>query len=470
MSDDTTSRPTSRTEAIAASIRDRITGRILGAGEKLPSIRRLAATMRVSPSTVVEAYERLSAEGLVRARPGSGFYVAQSAAPRTPGETAPPRDITVDPFWVSRQSLDASTEAVRPGCGWLPPEWMPQEAIRKALRTLARSEGAALTDYGSTRGALPLRRLLARRMAVHHLEPGADQLLLTASGTQSIDLICRLLLRPGDTVLVDDPCYFNFRALLHAHGANVVGVPYTASGPDCDRFAEIASRHRPKLYVTNAAWHNPTGATISPHPAHQVLTLAAANDLVVVEDEIFGDLEPEPSPRLASLDGLARVIRIGSFSKTLSASVRCGYVAARRDWIDALADVQVATNFGGPSPLAAELVLHVLADGSYRRHLGMLHGRLARARREAAEALAGLGILPRLSPRGGFYLWCTLPDGIDAADLARLALEEGVVLAPGNVFSVSQTAGQLMRFNVSQMPPRAYDTLRRALARAAEAT
>ena len=122
------------------------------------------------------------------------------------------------------------------------------------------------------------------------------------------------MLRPGSTVLVDDPCYFNFRALLKAHQANVIGVPYTPAGPDVTKFEAIL-RERPRLYITNSALHNPTGATMSPQTAHRLLNAAMVHDVIIVEDEIFADFEPEPSPRLAALDGLNRVIRIGSFSE-----------------------------------------------------------------------------------------------------------------------------------------------------------
>src|SRR5262249_23653438 len=148
---------------------------------------------------------------------------------------------------------------------------------------------------------------------------------------------------------------------------------------------------------------------------------------------------PEPSARLASLDGLNRVIRIGSFSKTLSASIRCGYIAARPDWIEALIDLQVATNFGGPSPMLAEITASTLSDSAYRKHLEHLRRRLARARRVAAQKLTSVGVQPWLMPRGGFYLWCKLPENRDAAEVARAALLENLVLAPGNVFSVSQS-------------------------------
>ncbi|MFG1345167.1 PLP-dependent aminotransferase family protein [Xanthobacter autotrophicus DSM 431] len=452
-----------RTETVMAEIRGRVARRALAPGEKLPSIRRLARDMRLSPSTVVEAYDRLAAEGLIRSRPGSGFYVTGAVPPVALADVEPRLDRAIDPFWVSRQSLDAGPEMLRPGCGWLPPAWMPEAAIRRAMRALAKADGAQLTDYGATRGSLALRRLLVRQLAAEGIEAGADQVLLTASGTQAIDLICRFLLNPGDAVLVDDPCYFNFQALLRAHKAQIVGVPYTPTGPDPARFAEALATHRPRLYITNAALHNPTGATLSPQVAHRLLTAAAAHDLTIVEDEIFADLEPEPSPRLAALDGLSRVIRIGSFSKTLSASIRCGYIATRPDWIEGLVDLQVATSFGGPSPIAAELVFRTLSDGSYRKHLAELRTRLARRRREALGQLDGLGIRPWTLPRGGFHLWCRLPGGRDAAEVARAALRERVVLAPGDVFSVTRSATDLMRFNVAQMDAQVLRVLARAL-------
>jgi len=454
-----------RTGDVMDAIRRKMASRALSPGEKLPSIRSFATTMGVAPSTVVEAYDRLAAEGVIRSRPGSGFYVSGAMPPFALTEVEPRLDRAIDPFWVSRQSLDAGAEMLKPGCGWLPADWMPNAAMRRAIRHLARADDVVLADYGGTRGPLALRRLLARQFADEGIAAGADQILLTTSGTQAIDLICRFLLRPGDVVLVDDPCYFNFQALLRAHQARIVGVPYTRNGPDTALFAEALARHRPRLYITNSALHNPTGATISPQTAHKLLNAAAAHDVTIVEDDIFAGFEPESSPRLAVLDGLIRVIRIGSFSKTLSASIRCGYIAARPDWVEALVDLQVATNFGGPSPVAAELIFAALNDGSYRKHLEGLRRRLARVRRETADKLEALGLRPWLMPRGGFYLWCSLPDGRDAADVARAALRENVVLAPGNVFSVSQSASDYLRFNVAQMgDPRVFAVLVRAMA------
>jgi Transcriptional regulators containing a DNA-binding HTH domain and an aminotransferase domain (MocR family) and their eukaryotic orthologs len=439
-----------RIALVMDTIRQRIAGRALGPGAKLPSVRSLASSMKLSPATVVEAYDRLAAEGVIFSRPGSGFYVANQALPFTVAEVGPRTDRAVDPFWVSRQSLEAGEDDLKPGCGWLPQSWLPNDALRRALRKLARAGEGTLGDYGSPLGLPPLRQLLSRRMAEKGIEASPDQIMLTESGTQSIDLLCRFLLEPGDTVMVDDPCYFNFHALLRAHRAKIVGVPYTPAGPDVEAFARILREHRPRLYITNSGIHNPTGAVLSPVIAHKVLKLADQFDLTVVEDDIFADFEHMPAPRLAAFDGLDRVIHIGSFSKTLSASARCGFIIAKPDWIDGLTDLKIATSFGG-GRLAAELVFNVMSDGGYRKHLEATRVRLTTAMREASSKLKNLGVTPWLEPQAGMFLWCQLPEGVDAADIARSALKRKVILAPGNVFSLSQSATGFMRFNVSQM-------------------
>ena len=437
-------------ERVMAAIRGQIAGRSLPPGAKLPSIRATVETTGVSKSTVVEAYDRLLAEGIISSRPGSGFYNAAPLPPLSLADMAPRLDRSIDPFWVSRQSLEAGSGMLKPGCGWLPSHWMPEEDIRRSLRSLAKmKDRTGLTDYGSPLGLTALRQYLSRRMAEQGLQAGPDQILLTESGSQAIDLVCRLLLQPGDAVLVDDPCYFNFLALLRAHQAKVVGVPYTASGPDIALFEQALSEHRPRLYITNSGLHTPTGAMLSAVTAHKVLKLAEQHDLFIIEDDIFADFETEPAPRLAALDGLDHVVRVGSFSKTLSASFRCGYIASSHGWIDKLTDHRIATGFSS-SRLTEELVLNVLSSGAYRKHKEILRARLAEARAATLPRLRMLGIEPWIEPRAGMFLWCRLPDGLDAAHVARQALADGVILAPGNVFSPSQTMTGFLRFNVAQ--------------------
>ena len=452
-----------RIAAVMAAIQQRITSRSLSPGDKLPSIRATAKLMHVSTSTVVEAYERLVGEGVIRSKPGAGFYVIGHPAPLSLAELEPKLDRAIDPLWISRQSLEAGDAVLKPGCGWLPPSWLPEAALRRSLRTLARADTTALAEYSVPLGLPPLRQLLARQLAERNVKAAPEQIMLTESGTQAVDLLCRYLLEPGDTVIVDDPCYFNFYALLRAHRAKVVSVRYTQAGPDIEGFAQVLTEHKPRLYITNSAVHNPTGATLSPVTAHRLLGLADQFGLTIIEDDIFADFEPTPAPRLAALDGLNRVIYIGSFSKTLSASVRCGYIAARPDWVEDLADLKIATSFSG-GQLAAEIVLNVLKDGSYRKHIEGLRQKLQTAMVETSMKLKELGIVPWLEPQAGMFLWCALPEGIDAASVAREALTKNVVLAPGNAFSLSGSANGFLRFNVAQsLDDRLFGILREAI-------
>ena len=452
-----------RIAAVMAEVRSRIAARSWLPGARLPSVRAQARAMGVSVSTVVEAYERLAAEGAITSRPGSGFYVSGPAAPLALTKIGPRLDREVDPLWVSRQSLETDGSVLKPRCGWLPADWLYEDGMRRALRALARADAPALTEYATPLGHPLLRQWLSRRLASAGVEAAPEQILLTESGTQAIDLVCRFLLEPGDTVLVDDPCYFNFHALLKAHRVQAVGVPYTPSGPDVEAFAAALRAHAPRLYITNSGVHNPTGATLSPVTAHRLLKLADESSLVIVEDDIFADFEAHPAPRLAAFDGLSKVIHIGSFSKTVSASLRCGYIAAQGHWIEGLADLKIATTFGA-GRLASEVALRALTDSGYRRHMDGVRQRLTQAREKTLARLQAIGITPWLVPQAGMFLWCRLPQGLDAAALARACLPEGVVLAPGNVFSQSQSAGDYLRFNAAQCGDRrVFDVLARAM-------
>jgi DNA-binding transcriptional MocR family regulator len=433
-----------------ALVRERIERRILSPGARLTSVRAMAQATGFSKSTVVEAYDRLVAERVIRSRAGSGFYIAAPLAPLSLAQVGPRLDREIDPLWMLRQTLTSGASTLKPGCGWLPDDWMPQDLLRKGLRSMARAGKTPVTGYAPPLGCESLRQLLARRLRDQGIDASPDQVLITDSGTHAIDLVCRFLIEPGDTVVVDDPGYFNFHALLRAHRARLIGIPYTLNGPDIPAFARALAEHRPRFYLMNSAVHNPTGATLAAASAHRIMKLANEHDLIVVEDDIFADFEPESTPHLAAFDGFERVIRIGSFSKSVSSSIRCGHIVAKPDWIAGLSDLRIATGVSG-SPLAANLLRHALADGSFRHHIDRVRVRLQEKMDRAVKRLKSLGVVPWIEPTAGFFLWGKLPGEVDAADVARRALADDIWFAPGNVFSVSQSARSFMRFNVAMM-------------------
>ncbi|MGO9774349.1 MAG: PLP-dependent aminotransferase family protein [Roseiarcus sp.] len=447
-----------------ASLKGRMDSRALTPGARLPSVRALAASLAVSKSTVVEAYDRLVAEGAVSARRGSGFFVAGPTRPLVLARAVERREPVADWLWSIRAALESDPDVVQPGSGWLPESWLPETGMQRALRHLARDRAFRKTQYDSPIGYAPLRRQLAVRLGERGVAASPEQIVLTDSTTQAIDLALRFLVQPGDTVVVDDPGYFRLLPLLKAHRVDVVGVTHTPKGPDVEALANAFEAHAPRVYLTIAGLHNPTGAALSAAVAHRVLKLAERRDVVIIEDEIFADFETgAAAARLAGFDGLERVIQVGSYSKTISAALRCGYLAVRPDWVDPIVDLKLATSLSS-GHFAAAFLHRILTEAGYRRHLGALRARLADAMGKTLVRLRAGGLTPWIEPSGGMFVWARLPDGLDAAQVARFGLRNGAAFAPGPVFSASDEARGFMRFNAAaSLNPRAFEALDQAM-------
>ncbi len=445
-------------------IKQQIDQKKLTEGTRLSSVRLMAKELGFSVSTIVEAYARLQAENLIESRTGSGYFVVKQNV-----QTFMPEldqvfvyDREVDPLWISRQSLENQIGVLKPGCGWLPSDWLPEQSIRKSLKQIAKLEHLVLTDYATPQGHKALRQLIAKRKESFEIYVNSTNVLLVDSATQAIDLIFRQSLSAGDVIIIDDPCYFNFQALIKAHKLQTIAIPFTENGPDIDKF-EQALHYKPKFYLTNSAIHNPTGATLSLHTAFKIAQLCEQNEITIIEDDIFADFEEHAAPRYAALSGIENVIQIGSFSKTISSSFRIGYIITNQSNIDQLIDLKIATNFTN-NQLNSEIVFHVLMDPTYLKHLDWMKKRLNFLRNDTIKKLESLSIIPWTIPKSGLFLWCKLPDHIDASALSKQCIKEGIILAPGNAFSQSKTAHQFMRFNVAQcQDKKVWDVLTQAI-------
>ena len=453
---------TTRVGLVCATLRARIESRALAKGARLPSVRRLSEELAVSKSTVVEAYDRLAAEGLVEARRGAGFFVAAPPQPFVLAQ-APRLDPAVDLLSIVRAAMEERPDEIQPASGWLPEDWLPSEGVDRSVRAVLRGPSKSKLRYDSPFGYEPLRRLIAARMGERGIPVDPARVVLTDSTTQALDLALRFHVRAGDRVALDDPRYFNLGQLVGAHRAELVSVPYTREGPDLDALERVFAESRPRVYVALSGPHNPTGATLSAATAHRVLTLAEKYDVVVIEDDIYGDFEANPSPRLAAFDGFSRVIYVGGFTKTISAALRVSYLIGRPDWMDAIVDLKLATTLGS-SAFAAAAVHAYLAEGGYRRHLEAMRVKLAHATTHALTRLKRLGLKPWVEPRAGAFIWAELPDGLDAALVARAGQRDRVVFAPGRMFSASPQWHGFMRFNVAVSADlRVFEALERAM-------
>jgi DNA-binding transcriptional MocR family regulator len=437
-------------DQIVAGIKRQIDDHHLRPGAKLPSIRTFADTHKVSRFTVVEAYDRLVAMGYLHSRRGAGFYTAA-----VPGALDGPQPAVSDAHkrngelvWLVRRLLEANENTLLAGGPWLPNSWLDEAGIRQSLNVLARKNGAYLLEYGHPFGYLPLREHLALMLAGLGITGHAGQILLTQGTSQALELVIRYLLKPGDAALVDDPGYYNMFGNLRLQGVEMLAVPRNRDGPDVAILEKLAATYRPKAYFTQSVMHNPTGTDMSPHIAFKVLQAAERHNFIVVEDDIFCDLQVKTTPRLATLDQLNRVIYTRSFSKTLSGSLRVGFLACAQGIVEELADIKMLTSIT-TSQFTERLVYLMLMDGHYRKYLSRLHERLGDARVNVVGAFERLGMEVFVEPVDGMFVWARFPHIDDSLALAEASRGDGIMLAPGAVFRPHLERSPWMRFNVA---------------------
>ncbi len=436
-------------EQIVSAVRAQIDDRLLRPGTRLPAIRQLAERHGISRFTVVEAYDRLVAQGYLQSRRGAGFFVSPRDEAPTAALPAAQRQRAIDVAWLMRRSLSAPPGMLSASVGWLPPGWLDNDAVSKAVRQLTRGQDHSVRFgcYGEPNGFLPLREQLRITLAGIGVEARPEQIVLTLGATQALDIVARFYLRAGDTVLVDDPGYFNLFGALRLLGANLIGVPRGDDGPDTQALEQLAIAHKPKLFITHSVMHNPTCSNLSPATAYRMLQVAERQDFMIVEDDTYGDFHSGPAARLAALDQLQRVIYISSFSKTLSANVRVGYLACSPDLADELADIKLLTSVS-TSEFTEQIIHRLLIEGHYRKHIERLQGRLAEQSVRTARMLEGAGLQFR-HPDGGVFIWAKVPDIEDATPVAEQAEQAGILLAPGKIFRPQLQASPYLRINVA---------------------
>jgi DNA-binding transcriptional MocR family regulator len=432
---------------IVEGFRALIADQTLQPGAKLPSIRALAARHSVSVFTVVEAYDRLVAQGWVVSRSNAGFFVKRRTE-AAPAPAAPARDDPrFDARWYLSQIFRNRDLPIKAGCGWLPDDWLFEDGVRRSLRQLAH-DGAPLGGYGLPHGHMAMRLLVAESLAERQVMAGASNVLLTQGSSQALDLVARRLVQPGDPVFVDEPGYPNLMFMLRYLGARLVGVPRTPEGYDLEALEALLATHRPKAFFTQPRLQSPTNSVAPQAHLYRVLQLTDKHDVTLVENDIYADLDPEPRTTLASLDQLRRTVYLGSYSKTISPNIRVGYLVARPELVDELAQLKMVSGLTS-SDLTERLAFGALSEGRWRKHLKALRERLAEAHGSVGRQLAGLGFQRFNEPKAGMYLWARHPDLTDSSQLARDAVASGLMLGPGHLFLTDQRPTGWMRFNVA---------------------
>ncbi len=428
--------------------RDEILSHRLPPGSRMPPTRELAAQIGLNRITISSAYELLESEGLIRTHGGRGSFVA---VPGQLFEDAGAEAASAGLDWEERLSAWPPSDQSAGPAGEItisfatarPSEQLfPVEAFRQTCReVLDSAEASSILQLGSPNGYPPLRHHLMDRSRTRGLLGEDDDLIVTNGCQQALDLLQRLLVRPGEAVLVEDPIYPGLRSVFSRAGIRLLGVPVGSQGVDLDVLARLVRAERPRLLVVTPNFQNPTGVTMPEAARRELLRIAGTAALPVIENDIYGELRylGEVVPTLKALDTDGLVIQVKSFSKLAFPGLRVGWVTGPRPVIRRLAELKQVTDLH-TDHLSQAVLLHFDRSGRLEAHRGKIleagRSRLAAVLAACSQSLPAGSKFTR--PEGGMNLWVRLPEPLDAAALLPAAQRAGVAYLPSPLFEVSQ--------------------------------
>ncbi len=444
-------------------------------GDRIPASRELAAQLGVHRTTVANAYAELAAEGLIAGHVGRGTFIAKAAAPARPA--APPASLAPVAGAPARlrwealfadergeEALDrlipeAPADAISFAVARPAAEFFPVEEFRRCCNRALKSEGERILQLGASDGYAPLKLALAEWLAGEGIRAAENELLITDGCQQALDLLAKVFLRPGDTIVLENPTYPG--SLMMLDGNRVRGVPVpvdaAAGGMDLAALERALRQNRVKLILVMPDFQNPTGATMPLESRRQLLELAARYEAPLVEDHIYARvrLRGNALPSLKSLDRAGLVIQIDSFSKVAFPGLRVGWCLAPESVIERMRLVKQASDLH-TSQLAQATLAEFLRSSGLARHLARMRRVYLRRLEAAEEALARH--MPEgvrwARPEGGMALWVTLPAGFDAAELLIAARERGVLFAPGRYFYLAAPEPNTLRLGFAALDER----------------
>ncbi len=359
--------------------------------------------------------------------------------------------------------------------GGLPaPEVFPVDQIADATARVLRDLGTIALQYGTTEGYLPLREMIARHTSRYGLDITPDNILITSGSQQALDLLGKVFINRGDRILVESPTYLGALQAWNAYGAEYVSVSSDEDGMITDALEEEL-RAGPKFIYVLPNFQNPTGVTLAMERRKRLIELADRYGVPVVEDDPYGQLrfEGEHLPALVVLEGQGKcngdfcyrgnVIYLSTFSKILAPGLRLAWVVAPPEVIRKL--VQAKQGADLHTATFNQIIAYEVARGGFLDEHARLICRVYRERRDAMLAAMEEHFPPGVRwtrPKGGLFLWGTLPEHMDSSLILRAAIEEKVAFVPGAPFFPCGGGANTMRLNFSYPTP---ETIREGIAR-----
>lgn len=441
-------------ERLAEELAGAIRKGALRPGDRMPSIRGLAHQRGVSVATVLQAYLRLEDGGLVEVRPRAGHFVRARrgvalAEPRAPRANLAPARVSVARGVRALMDSHRDLSVVPLGAAQVSPELLPIRQLNRRLAAIVREiqdSGARYSDVG---GEPSLRRQLARRAVEMGVSLHPNELVVTVGATEGLHLALQAVARAGDAVAVEVPTYFGVLQAVEQLGLRAIEVPaHARTGLDLDSLENVLKRTSVRAVIAQPNVSNPLGALMSDEAKERLVALATRHDVPLIEDDVYGELSFEGRARAAlAWDRKGLVLLVGSVSKTLAPGYRIGWIVPGR-YQERIERLKYSLTVNTPPPLQMA-VAEFLSSGGYDRHLRRLRAELRRQVERIRDAVAAL--FPPgtrvTSPAGGFVVWVELPVGLDAYALQAAALEQGISIAPGPIFSARERFTNCVRLS-----------------------
>lgn len=465
-----------RYEQFADRIATLIRQGVLAPGERIPSVRQASQRHGISPSTVFQAYYLLENRGLITARARSGYFVREHARrlmeePRVCVQRADPAEVDVSELVFSVLDSLQDTSTVPFGSAFPSPELFPLSRLASSMARGLRglSPDAVIADM--TAGHPDLRRQIALRYMLGGMQLPLEELVITNGAMEALNLGLQCVTQPGDLVAIEAPAFYASLQVLERLELKAVEIPvHPREGIDLDILEERLAALPIKACWFMSHLQNPQGASLSDERKRRLYALLKRHRLPMLEDDAYAELyfgSTPPTP-VKSLDDEGLVMHCGSFSKCLAPGYRVGWVAGGR-FAAAISRLKLMTTIS-PSIPAQAAIADYLQRGGYDRHLRTLrHALEAQQGAMLASADRHFPTGTRITrPDGGYFLWAEFPERVDSLRLFRMALDQGVSLAPGPIFSATQGFRHCARLSYGHpwtaRSERAMETLGRLLA------
>src|SRR5215475_11241341 len=437
--------PLYRYEELASFITGLVHNGTLLPGSRVPSLRHISKQRAVSLTTALQAYRLLEDQGVLEARPQSGFYVARQGpvSLQLPTVSRPPAQATtVAVSGIVLQLLEyaADPRLVPLGCAIPSAEILAAARLDRFLARAARVQGNDYNIYTVPKGDLRLRQEIARRALRWGQALSPEDIVITCGCTEALTLALKAVTQPGDTIAIESPTYFGILHIIEALDLRALELPTDATtGIDLSALQDALKRHAITACLFSSSFNNPLGCTMPDEKKLAVLDLLVRHGVPLIEDDIYGDIyfgSERPRPFMA-LDRRGNTLYCSSFSKTIAPGYRIGWIATNRH-MQGIMERKCAVTLCGPV-LPQVALADFLISGSYDNHLRRIRRVFQHNIEQTTRAIETS--FPKSTkvtrPAGGFVLWLELPKALNSRELMSAALDKAICFAPGDLFSAS---------------------------------